>query len=347
MNLKDAKGKEQAPNVSKAGVPTQHIQPQTITLDVPPGFGAHQPIQTQTSQELNQMFSQKGFDNERIAETRFDSMIRRVDKPNSDIRLCSEYIERIMEYLFVLEFKQVPPANYTNSFQQAITPTMVTLVVDWLLEVTIEYKLQTETYFLGIDLMHRFLSIEQCAREKLQLVSVCCLWVAAKYEECVPPPVDDFAYITDDTYSCDEFRAMERTILNALDFNLTVATARTFLKRFCHVASSSIETALLSGYLTEMVQRDVNFLNFKPSLIAASAVALSRLATQNTFWDATLQHYTRYSAADLKECVLAMHASWVETSARQSGAAFTKYSRTRVKRVACLPPVDVAFLSMY
>ena len=38
-------------------------------------------------------------------------------------------------------------------------------------------------------------------RSKLQLVGTACLMIAAKYEEIYPPGVEEFALITDNTYT--------------------------------------------------------------------------------------------------------------------------------------------------
>lgn len=38
-------------------------------------------------------------------------------------------------------------------------------------------------------------------RDKLQLVGVTAIYIAAKFEEVFPPELTDFAYITDDTYT--------------------------------------------------------------------------------------------------------------------------------------------------
>ena len=38
-------------------------------------------------------------------------------------------------------------------------------------------------------------------RNKLQLVGVTAMYIAAKFEEIFPPELTDFAYITDDTYT--------------------------------------------------------------------------------------------------------------------------------------------------
>ena len=49
--------------------------------------------------------------------------------------------------------------------------------------------------------MFRFLSIMSIMRNKLQLVGVTAMYIAAKFEEIFPPELTDFAYITDDTYT--------------------------------------------------------------------------------------------------------------------------------------------------
>ena len=41
-------------------------------------------------------------------------------------------------------------------------------------------------------------------RGKLQLVGVACMLIASKYEEIFAPQVEDFVYITDNTYTAEE-----------------------------------------------------------------------------------------------------------------------------------------------
>ncbi len=46
------------------------------------------------------------------------------------------------------------------------------------------------------------------------------MMIACKYEEIYPPIVKDFVYITDNTYSKQEILAMERKMIQTLDFDL-------------------------------------------------------------------------------------------------------------------------------
>ncbi len=85
--------------------------------------------------------------------------------------------------------------------QPDITHGMRGILVDWLIEVTEEFKLEPQTLYLSMSISDRFLSSMSVARSKLQLVGTASLYLAAKFEEIYPPEIGDFSYITDDTYS--------------------------------------------------------------------------------------------------------------------------------------------------
>lgn len=52
----------------------------------------------------------------------------------------------------------------------------------------------------------------QVVRAKLQLVGVGCMLIAAKYEEIYAPQVEEFCYITDNTYDRPQVLSMERQV---------------------------------------------------------------------------------------------------------------------------------------
>ena len=101
--------------------------------------------------------------------------------------------------------------------QRDISYAMRAILVDWLVEVAEEYKLSTHTLFLAVAYIDRFLSEMAVQRGKLQLVGVTCMLLAAKYEEIYPPAIDEFVYITDNTYTRDQ--ASEWTIFGKPPFS--------------------------------------------------------------------------------------------------------------------------------
>lgn len=65
------------------------------------------------------------------------------------------------------------------SKQLDITFAMRSILVDWLVEVSEEYRLQTETVYLAVNYVDRFLSVMSVQRAKLQLVGSACMFIAA------------------------------------------------------------------------------------------------------------------------------------------------------------------------
>jgi cyclin A len=63
--------------------------------------------------------------------------------------------------------------------QRNINYEMRSILVDWLVDVAKEYSLHTETIFIAVNLMDRFLSLKSVRREKFQLVGATCMWIAA------------------------------------------------------------------------------------------------------------------------------------------------------------------------
>jgi cyclin B len=67
--------------------------------------------------------------------------------------------------------------------QPHINERMRSILVDWLVEVHLKFKLVPETLYLTVNLIDRYLERMEVSRPKLQLVGVSCLLIASKYEE--------------------------------------------------------------------------------------------------------------------------------------------------------------------
>lgn len=109
---------------------------------------------------------------------------------------------------------------------------MRSILIDWLVDVHLKFKLLPETLFLSVSLIDRYLERKSSTKSKLQLVGVTCMMIACKYEEIYAPEVRDFVYITDKAYSKDEILTMEKDILNVLEFDVNVPTSWRFLERY-------------------------------------------------------------------------------------------------------------------
>lgn len=132
------------------------------------------------------------------------------------VRFSELSIETLLRVVDVLQLRSRPRAGYMKK-QPDITSAMRCILVDWLVEVGEEYRLQSETLYLAVGYIDRFLSHMSVVRAKLQLVGTAAMFLAAKYEEIYPPDVAEFVYITDDTYSKKQVLRMEQLILKVLN----------------------------------------------------------------------------------------------------------------------------------
>ncbi|CAL9231541.1 unnamed protein product [Arabidopsis halleri] len=266
-----------------------------------------------------------------------------IDSNVQDPQFCSLYAATIYDSIHVAELEQRPSTSYMVQVQRDIDPNMRGILIDWLVEVSEEYKLTSDILYLTVNLIDRFMSHNYIEKQRLQLLGVTCMLIASKYEEICAPRLEEFCFITDNTYTRLQVLSMEIQVLNFLHFRLSVPTTKTFLRRFIHAAQVSdkvplIEMEFLANYFAELTLTEYTFLRFLPSLIAASAVFLARwtLDQSNHPWNPTLQHYTRYKTSALKNTVLAMEDLQLNTSGSTLIAIRTKYNQQKFKRVATL-----------
>uniref|UniRef100_M1AJ60 Cyclin A1 n=1 Tax=Solanum tuberosum TaxID=4113 RepID=M1AJ60_SOLTU len=83
--------------------------------------------------------------------------------------------------------KKRPSTDFMAKVQKDINPSMRAILIDWLVEVAEEYR---------------------------------------KYEEIGAPQVEEFCYITDNTYFKEEVLQIESAVLNYLKFEMTAPTVK-------------------------------------------------------------------------------------------------------------------------
>ncbi|XP_076954811.1 cyclin-A3-1-like isoform X1 [Bidens hawaiensis] len=278
----------------------------------------------------------------------------------------------IYQHLHSLEIgeKRRPLPDYMKQIQKDITPGMREILVDWLVEVAEEYKLVSDTLFLTVSYIDRFLSSHCLSRNKLQLLGVSSMLVASKFEEVSPPQVEDYCYVTDNTYTKEEVVQMEKDLGKLLEHEPSNPTPKTFVRIFIRAAQGDTMVCLLkyirsiynnfvwfvidvriskmqpsctmleflSWFLVELSLLDYGCLKFLPSMVAASAIFIARFTIQREKhpWDLKMKRYTGYKPCELKDCVLAIHDLQLRITSSSSHAIREKYSQQKFKCVAVL-----------
>ncbi|KAK8951561.1 Cyclin-A2-1 [Platanthera zijinensis] len=268
-------------------------------------------------------------------------VIQDIDLDFSNPQTCSLYANDIYANLRASELILRPSSTFMETLQREITQTMRGILIDWLVEVAEEYRLVPDTLYLSVYVIDSFLSKNFIERQRLQLLGIACMLIASKYEEICAPRVEEFCYITDNTYTKEDVLKMEIQVLKYLDFRLSVPTVKTFLRRFLRAAQtsysvSSLPLGYIANYLSELTLVEYRFLKFLPSVIAASAVFLAiwTLDQPNQPWNSTLEHYTSYKPLDIKSAVLQMHDLQQNSATSALVAVREKYLQEKYEGVA-------------
>jgi len=255
------------------------------------------------------------------------------EQPES-MRSVAEYAPDVFNRLFQQEVAYLPRPNYME-MQTDISGKMRAILVDWLVEVHLKYKLRNETLFLTVNLIDRYLSRGPVARKRLQLVGVVAMLVAAKFEEIDPPRITDFVYITDNAYTKEEVNLMEVAMLQKLGFEIVAPTAAHFFEHLHRVNSCDDRHRELAQYLLELALLDLAMIRHTPSFIVAAALLLSNeLLGRRPAWPGPMVAHSRHTEQTLRGCTEELRALLEAAPASSLQAVRKKFSHERHLGVA-------------
>ncbi|XP_045476309.1 G2/mitotic-specific cyclin-B2-like [Harmonia axyridis] len=229
------------------------------------------------------------------------------ENTRKDVCSVTEYVEDIFSYLREMEAMYKIEKDHLEDHKT--TPSMRSTLVNWLIELQINFKLNMETSHMCVSLLDRYLQVKKdIGRETLQLVGVAALMIACKYEEVYIPEVSDFVYVCDDSFSAREILAMERNILATLKFGLGKPSSIHFLRRYSKIARADLPQHSLAKYLLELALIDYEISHVPPSYQAAAAccLAIAILTDEmdlSKIWSPTLVHYTTYKLSDFRHII--------------------------------------------
>ena len=215
----------------------------------------------------NNIKENKKKENEDIEMKNIDFSQSKIQNPQN----VEEYFTEIYLTLKSTEEQFLPDSNYMSK-RSDINSKMRSILLDWLVEVHLKYKLLPETLYITTNIIDRYLSKKDIKRTKLQLVGVTSMFIASKYEDIYPPEVKDFSYITDNAYTNKEILKMEMEILTTLNFNITFPTPYRFIEIYRKLLNLDDKTFCFSWFCIELCLIEYKMIKYKPSFLAASAV---------------------------------------------------------------------------
>jgi hypothetical protein len=159
----------------------------------------------------------------------------------SDVELqCYENNELLFESDFKLPNTLIKRASNTiikNNEQYLVRPDsfkanhpelrhfMRELLIDWMLEVSSEFDIRRETFYLACYYINLYLDkTRNVTKKDFQLVGTAALFLACKMEESNSPCLKVFIIATNNGYTKEEILEMERSISRTLSWNLNPIT---------------------------------------------------------------------------------------------------------------------------
>uniref|UniRef100_A0A8C0QYG0 G2/mitotic-specific cyclin-B1 n=1 Tax=Canis lupus dingo TaxID=286419 RepID=A0A8C0QYG0_CANLU len=244
------------PELEPEPVKEEKLSPEPILVDTP----SPSPMETSGCAPAEEYLCQ-AFSDVILAVNDVDA------EDGADPNLCSEYVKDIYAYLRQLEEEQAVKPKYLLG--REVTGNMRAILIDWLVQVQMKFRLLQETMYMTVSIIDRFMQNNCVPKKMLQLVGVTAMFIASKYEEMYPPEIGDFAFVTDNTYTKHQIRQMEMKILRSLNFGLGRPLPLHFLRRASKIGEVDVEQHTLAKYLMELSMLDYDMVHFPPSQIAA------------------------------------------------------------------------------
>ncbi|PVU96295.1 hypothetical protein BB561_001265 [Smittium simulii] len=244
-----------------------------------------------------------------------------------DEMMVCDYVKDIMSYLQSIEHLTCPDSNYLAR-QAEITPSMRQNLVNWIASIHHSLLMLPETFFLAINIIDRFLEKRFVSQNKIQLVGVIALYIASKYEEITTPTLAEYLKFVQLPNVASQFCNAERFMLRVLDYDMSFPGPLSFLRRISKADNYNLANRTLAKYILEATLLDNNFLIYKPSLIAASALYLARKIAGLDSWDDLFVIASGgYTSASLQTCTKQI-ILFLANKLNISSFAFKKFNTT-------------------
>ncbi|XP_052027582.1 G2/mitotic-specific cyclin-B3 [Apodemus sylvaticus] len=222
--------------------------------------------------------------------------------------------------------------------QMELTSDMRAILVDWLVEIQTSFQLSHETLYLAVKLMDLYLMKVQCEKNHLQLLGSTAYMIAAKFEESYPPSLSEFLYTCEeDLYQKNDMLSLERHMLKTLNFEINIPTAYNFLRRYASCIHVSMKTLTLSRYICEMTLQEYEYIEERPSKLAAASFVLALFMRNLNDCVPTLEYSTGYQMAELHIVVRKLNYLLNHRSETVLKNVYEKYCEETYFEVAKIP----------
>lgn len=194
-----------------------------------------------------------------------------------------------------------------TSTQNLEAPHWHETCVKWIFKIHREYEMRRDTLFEAVAYLNIVFARRKVEISDLQLLTVTCLWMAAKIEEGVVAKLDEMCEICSDNVTQQDFVRCEREVLMMLGFKLNYPTSIFFLRRLLDAIEANKEIREASKFFCELSLIYIDFLDYQPDVIALAAASLGKVCLGEYCPTRRMCLYGHVEAVDrVKQCCARM-----------------------------------------
>jgi len=186
--------------------------------------------------------------------------------------------------------------------------------VDWLAEVAYMKMIANRVFQSAVNLVDRYLTMRTVDRNKLQLLGITCLLIAAKTHVDARNvafshilTVRESSWLTDSTYSYEDVVKMMGEVIGALRGELWKPTSCDYLELMFHHTSLSDEQKEFGHFINDMSLQYIDIGRYKPSLIAGAVFILTKIMFNELLWTKEMEVWTGFQVKDLAHCAATLY----------------------------------------
>jgi cyclin B len=231
-----------------------------------------------------------------------------------------------------------------------MSPRIRAVLVDWIIEIHLKYRMHPLTLWMIINVFDRFLATTFMPRNRLQLAAIVSLFICCKFEEVHTPDVKDCLFLTDNTYTRADIVLTEAMILQAINYEMTVPTPYHFLIRIFRRIKASERLKSICNYIAERNLHECGILETSPRIYAAACVLAGLFTLFSNFeepissprelWTDILREESGLTFNEILPCakqlLIIMNIALQPSTRRKVESALRKYSTSSNHYVATL-----------
>lgn len=208
-----------------------------------------------------------------------------------------EYHDEVLKHMHFMEEETTACVDLMDA-QPELRWYMRPYLVDFIVEIHQTFRLRSETLFLTMNIVDRYVSKRIVYKRHYQLVGCAALLIAAKFEDAKDkvPLVSELAQMCCNAYDESAFVQMEGHVLSTIGWTLGFPTPEAWLRLSCAMSREDAgEEALFTVNSTNLDSRTLNmarfllevtlftrdFIGLTPSNLTAGCLLLARIIANN------------------------------------------------------------------